>query len=754
MRGLTSPHKQKQVLQLVGNHHFAFLTEVKNQCHLSGAWHEFHSDCHGAGGATILLNTTTFPHATLLHTSEHAVAVQANDTVFISLYIPCHARWADAAYVLDWIPVPPLKCIIGGDWNSFATDPRWLEALGSRGLLLCPCPSPFTRMSYTGQTSLLDRVASNTDVRIEHVETKAFTDHVALMVRVGPAPTDVPRFPRHLLGNKDYCKRLDEIAQYFAHMILEADSAQRKCELWDLFKSFVLQDAIRFVKKERRKANATYTKQQRTIFNPSSSNQGRLEAKRVCDIIETNAFEQDAHERSVHRMKSWEQPCHDFYKLGMERSPSFQLPNVAPEAMLSQATDFYRNLFAEEPVRPVPSLLEHVNGFGSDVPNLHFSAFTIVRALKYCQKNKAPGPDSIPMEVWKRLGPVIAEPMAEICNRASPHCLPRSWRNGVISLISKCKEGQLPRSLNDARPITLLNTDYKVFSKALALHLGHHMPQLSVAEQRAFVHGRDIRHNIILAESLLYREPQPDGALLSLDWAKAYDRVSYDYLSRVLEAYRFNPSLVNKLKATMYGFTLSLASPDNNQPCFPRGRGVGQGCPCAPLLFTLAINPLAMALKARLSGIQVSSHPARRSKVALCADDTLILVSSHEDCRIAQDLLEQYMAASGASLNWDKSKAIMLGSWKNIPSPFPCPVLSQDEQLRYLGIFLSGAERPPNPWQAKLPKIKARLELWERFKPSLFARANVALTMIASCARYHASCAAASEGAIKELQAL
>ena len=159
LRGITSPHKQKQVLQLVGNHHFAFLTEVKNQCHLPGAWHEFHSDCHGAGGATILLNTTTFPHATLLHTSEHAVAVQANDTVFISLYIPCHARWADAAYVLDWIPVPPLKCIIGGDWNSFATDPRWLEALGSRGLLLCPCPSPFTRMSNTGQTSLLDRVA-------------------------------------------------------------------------------------------------------------------------------------------------------------------------------------------------------------------------------------------------------------------------------------------------------------------------------------------------------------------------------------------------------------------------------------------------------------------------------------------------------------------------------------------------------------------------------------------------------------------
>ena len=101
--------------------------------------------------------------------------------------------------------------------------------------------------------------------------------------------------------------------------------------------------------------------------------------------------------------------------------------------------------------------------------------------------------------------------------------------------------------------------------------------------------------------------------------------------------------------------------------------GIEQGCPCAPLLFTLAINALATALKARLTGIQVTDHPVRFAKVYLCADDTLIFASTDEDSRVAQDLLDQYMAASEASLNWDKSKAIMLGEWKNKESPFPCP---------------------------------------------------------------------------------
>lgn len=161
VRGLTSSRKQGQVVRLVGNNSFALLTEVKNKCHLPGPWLEFFSNCNGVGGAAVLLHTSTFPHATLLHVSEHAVAVQANKTVFISLYIPCRATWADIDYVLDWIPDPSVNCIIGGDWNRFAQNERWIKALSQRGLHLCPCPTAFTRICpYSGKVSFLDRVAT------------------------------------------------------------------------------------------------------------------------------------------------------------------------------------------------------------------------------------------------------------------------------------------------------------------------------------------------------------------------------------------------------------------------------------------------------------------------------------------------------------------------------------------------------------------------------------------------------------------
>ena len=98
--------------------------------------------------------------------------------------------------------------------------------------------------------------------------------------------------------------------------------------------------------------------------------------------------------------------------------------------------------------------------------------------------------------------------------------------------------------------------------------------------------------------------------------------------------------------------------------------------------------------------------------------------------------------------------SVMLCAWINKESPFPCPVLAQDELLRHLGILLSAAKRPANPYNAKLLKITARLQLWDKMCLSLFARANVAATLIASCARCHASCAVVSEEAIKQLHTM
>ena len=78
------------------------------------------------------------------------------------------------------------------------------------------------------------------------------------------------------------------------------------------------------------------------------------------------------------------------------------------------------------------------------------------------------------------------------------------------------------------------------------------MTHITISEQRAFIHGRE----------LLYCNLQPDGALLSLDWVKAYDRVDFRYLLDVINSYNFPGCLIKKLLTTMIGFEFQIATPE------------------------------------------------------------------------------------------------------------------------------------------------------------------------------------------------
>ena len=135
----------------------------------------------------------------------------------------------------------------------------------------------------------------------------------------------------------------------------------------------------------------------------------------------------------------------------------------------------------------------------------------------------------------------------------------------------------------------------------------------------------------------------------------------------------------------------------------------------------------------------------------MCADDTMIFTSSQQDINNAEEALQAHMNASGALLNWNKSIAIPMGSWKEDPHNFRCTTLEADKRVRYLGIYL-GQTRPNNPWLAKIPKMIKHLDIWKSMELSMLARTNICMTLIASCARYHASCATASPDQIIEFQ--
>src|SRR5882757_6657397 len=87
------------------------------------------------------------------------------------------------------------------------------------------------------------------------------------------------------------------------------------------------------------------------------------------------------------------------------------------------------------------------------------------------------------------------------------------------------------RDITNYRPITLLNSNYKVFTKALALKLAHAALSVIHENQAGFLPGRSITDQIRLTQMIRnYAEvEEKEGAIIALDQEKAYDKIAHDY---------------------------------------------------------------------------------------------------------------------------------------------------------------------------------------------------------------------------------
>ena len=125
-----------------------------------------------------------------------------------------------------------------------------------------------------------------------------------------------------------------------------------------------------------------------------------------------------------------------------------------------------------------------------------------LNALKSFQKNKSPGNDGFTAEFysffWKQLGKTMVNSFNYGFHKGE---LSISQRQSIIRLIPKKNKNLL--YLKNWRPISLLNVDYKIASKALALRLKKVLPAIINNTQTGYVEGRFIGEIIRLISDIL-----------------------------------------------------------------------------------------------------------------------------------------------------------------------------------------------------------------------------------------------------------
>ncbi|CAN1763719.1 Putative ribonuclease H protein At1g65750 [Linum perenne] len=277
--------------------------------------------------------------------------------------------------------------------------------------------------------------------------------------------------------------------------------------------------------------------------------------------------------------------------------------------------------------------------------------------------NKAPGPDGLNPCFFQTFWSTIGGAISESCREWLAHnFFPDAVRHTNIILLPK---KQVPSSMADLRPISLCDVRYRLVSKVLANRLRRIIPRIIGVEQSAFVEGRSIVDNVLIASETLHtmntRRYAKDGEIaVKVDISKAFDRVEWSYLEKVLQKMGFSDIWVRWMLVCVSSVTYSVAvNSAKVGPILPE-RGLRQGCPLSPFLFIICAEGLSFLIRrairsGSLHGIRVCQRAPRISHLFFADDSFFFCRAQIDEARVLRGIFETYAAASGQVINYEKS---------------------------------------------------------------------------------------------------
>jgi hypothetical protein len=218
-----------------------------------------------------------------------------------------------------------------------------------------------------------------------------------------------------------------------------------------------------------------------------------------------------------------------------------------------------------------------------------------------------------------------------------------------ITLIPKIKN---PSRIIEYRPISLCNVFYKLIAKVLANRLKKVLPHIISTNQSAFVPGRLITDNVLVAfEALQTMDVWMKGKLgymaLKLDMSKAYDRVEWNFLEVVMIKIGFARRWVDLLMVCVRTVTYSILINGQPHENIVPTRGIRQGDPLSPYFFILCAESLSTMLQSAeqegwLTGLPISRGGTRISHLFFADDNLLFCRASIVEWVKTQEILEAY----------------------------------------------------------------------------------------------------------------
>ncbi|CAI5463491.1 unnamed protein product [Closterium sp. Yama58-4] len=401
---------------------------------------------------------------------------------------------------------------------------------------------------------------------------------------------------------------------------------------------------------------------------------------------------------------------------------------TGPKQVLAAASAFFNNIFGRD---------RRVDFDGWEIdPNRRLdgtvtaaltAAWTeqeVKNAFAALAKNKSPGSDGLPKELfeahWDLLGGSFMAMARDFETSAS---LPAEIKEAVTILLHKKGDRD---QLNNYRPISLLNFTYKVLARVVAGRMKTVLHHVISPEQYGFLPGRRLSDAVALVADIIdaAKNGGEDWYLLLVDFQKAFDSLSRDFLFQVLRGMGFPPLFVKWVEGLHEGTSTKLLVNGWLGEGLEVVSGVTQGCPLAPYLFLCAVEPLAQEIERAKLGL---SKDEQRLNYLGYADDTTLVLQGKEQIVSAEKILDRFERVSGLATN--KSKSVVLPLGANLgaqdDSGGSFKWAGADDAEKLLGIWVSPSGSGVKTWEKALCHITKKLIKWKQKYLTTSARATV-----------------------------
>jgi len=175
--------------------------------------------------------------------------------------------------------------------------------------------------------------------------------------------------------------------------------------------------------------------------------------------------------------------------------------------------DYFSNLFtSESPIIDdgvLSDVSRRVTPAMNTLLNAPFSREEVQKALFSIGDLKAPGQDGLHAIFYKRFWNMLGDDLVvQVLGAVNSATIPSGWNDTMIVMIPKVEN---PDKVAQFRPISLCNVVYKVISKMLANRMKGILEEIISDHQSAFVPGRLITNNILLAYECIHTLKKKNG---------------------------------------------------------------------------------------------------------------------------------------------------------------------------------------------------------------------------------------------------